>query len=781
MIIPLQKMLRNNFIKLSSTLSLVCSLSLISTGLSAQNYVATNYGYMLLNQTPNGIYKIKKSKINPAIDSTLSNIGWRDVVTNRDVPYDIENPDNPHKYTNLKGAELISVMPNSYCAISDFKKRSNSGMMRFKVDLRLQKGTTATFAAQSNIYIIIEDKKYKPLPSEQLTLNINKNITGEINIPIRKEITKNTNASLYIQVGEDLHRFNLTGRTESKMQELALVPYNPVWYKMPKPEPEEKEEVKKNQQEEEVVKAVKQAEDITNEIKGDLKELLLNLLAELKANKKLTENTKVDVNAEVMPEIKSGGETEYNMKIRYDVQVLNEQLKKLNIDNATEDWASGKYRLKDSQAALQTAGIIKSTIESKIEEYILPGTEVTVKIIGGTDASPFKNTVPYDGAFGEINEAECFVNGAFDYITVTRESGINSNEQLAYLRTLDIRDFMERYIGAFRVANVHYEHFAEVADEVGPEYRRVAVEVTIHNAFQQKYPEIASQKENVYERTAEVDTNIPETDQKANAVAVIIGNTDYKVATGKQGTTKVGPVNYAVNDATTMRDYLIKTIGIPAGNIIFKTNADKSDFDNIFGFNDGEHKLEELISRTGAKEVYFFYSGHGYPFMGEPYLLGVRSNPKSCKEQATSLQDIYKMLGALPVDRINVMTDACFSGQAISMEASATEFVRRPKPDKLAKFVILSAAGEDQYANWYNDKKHGLFSYTLFKAMQDHAKSDLNADGILTFDELYQYISDKNTHGIPYLVKELEGEQVNQDPVIQVSGRINDSFVEYNK
>ena len=186
-----------------------------------------------------------------------------------------------------------------------------------------------------------------------------------------------------------------------------------------------------------------------------------------------------------------------------------------------------------------------------------------------------------------------------------------------------------------------------------------------------------------------------------------------------------------------------------------------------------------MVKRTGAKEVYFFYSGHGYPFMGEPYLLGIRSNPKNCKEQATSLQSIYRTLGALPVEKVNVITDACFSGQEISMEASATEFARRPKPDKLAKFVILSAASEEQYANWYKDKKHGLFSYVLFKAMQDKERSDLNGDGVLTFDELYKYLADNQEYGVPYLAKELEGEQVRQNPVIQVSVRAKDAFVKY--
>lgn len=729
---------------------------------------------------PSGIYAQKKSAINPSLDKTLLNVGWRGTPTNAEELFEVNNPNNPKRTTNLKGAELISVMPNSYCSIGKFSRKSKRGMMSFDIDARLQKGVSTIISAEKDIYVEIEGKRFYALPSDAINLEVGKNIRGTINIPIRKSIKKERTATLYVQIGEDKHRFDILGKSDIKYQELADVPYNPIWNEYKAPEPP-KEQIVKNEQKEEVVKAVKQAEDITNEIKGDLKKSLENLLAELKANKKLTDNTKVDVNAEVMPEIKDGGAVEYNMKVRYDVQVINEHLKKINIENTTEDWGAGKYRLKDSQAALQTAGIIKSTIESKLEEYIIPGTEVTVKIIGGTDASPFKNTVPYDGAFGEIRDAECFVNGGFNFITVTKETGINTNEQLAYLRTLDIKDFMKRYIGAFRVANVHYEHFAEVADEVGAEYRRVAVEVTVHNAFQNKYPELAALKENVYERTSEVDKNIPETGNKVNAVAVIIGNTDYKVATGKQGTTKVGPVNYAVNDATTMKEYLVKTIGVPADNIIFKTNADKNDFDKVFGFNESQSELASLVEKTGAKEVYFFYSGHGYPFMGEPYLLGIRSNPKSCKEQATSLQDIYKMLGNLPVEKVNVITDACFSGQAISMEASATEFVRRPKPDKLAKFVILSAAGEDQYANWYNDKKHGLFSYTLFKAMQNKEKSDLDGNGILTFDELYKYLSDNQEHGVPYLVRELEGEQVKQDPVIQVSKRVNESFVEYNK
>ena len=63
--------------------------------------------------------------------------------------------------------------------------------------------------------------------------------------------------------------------------------------------------------------------------------------------------------------------------------------------------------------------------------------------------------------------------------------------------------------------------------------------------------------------------------------------------------------------------------------------------------------------------------------------------------------------------------------------------------------------------------------------MQNKTQSDLNGDGTLTFDELYKYLSDEQATGVPYLVKELEGEQVHQNPVLQVSARAKDTFIKY--
>jgi len=61
-----------------------------------------------------------------------------------------------------------------------------------------------------------------------------------------------------------------------------------------------------------------------------------------------------------------------------------------------------------------------------------------------------------------------------------------------------------------------------------------------------------------------------------HAVAVIIGNMNYN-------NKDIPPVNFAISDATRVKECLIRTFGYRTGNIIFKTNATKGIFENTFG------------------------------------------------------------------------------------------------------------------------------------------------------------------------------------------------------
>ena len=305
-------------------------------------------------------YAQKSSSVNPVKTSILPNVGWRDVKSDMEKPFDVNDPNWPQLDTNVRVNDLISVCPNSFCVVSNFGRKSNRGMMTFVLEVKLQKGSSLLFNADKNVRLTLDGATYKALPSSKMNLIPGKSLKGEVNIPIRKSLKGRRTATLLIQVGDDLHRFELAGSGGGRTQELALVPYNPTWMASEK---KKNENLETRQRVEEVKKAVKKAEDVTKDIKDDLKEMLATAIALLRANNQLTENTKVDVNAEVMPEVRKDGAVEYNMKVRYDVQVVSDYVKKMNISQATEDWPAGKYRLKDSQAALQTAGIIKTTVE----------------------------------------------------------------------------------------------------------------------------------------------------------------------------------------------------------------------------------------------------------------------------------------------------------------------------------------------------------------------------------------------------------------------------------
>lgn len=134
------------------------------------------------------VYGQKYSSINPIKTSVLPNVGWRDIKSDKEISFDMNNPSWPKITANLKQKDLISVLPESYCVISDFGKKPNRGMMTFLLEVKLQKGDDISFDAAQNIILEIEGKTYKALPSKTLNLTKGKALKGEINIPLRKSL-----------------------------------------------------------------------------------------------------------------------------------------------------------------------------------------------------------------------------------------------------------------------------------------------------------------------------------------------------------------------------------------------------------------------------------------------------------------------------------------------------------------------------------------------------------------------------------------------------------------
>lgn len=240
------------------------------------------------------------------------------------------------------------------------------------------------------------------------------------------------------------------------------------------------------------------------------------------------------------------------------------------------------------------------------------------------------------------------------------------------------------------------------------------------------------------------------------AFAVVIGNRNYR---------NVNNIDYAINDAKSIKKYLIDVMGYREGNIFLIKNATQSDFALYFGKEkDYKGKLYNAV-KEGRSDVFIYYSGHGAPGLKDRkgYFVPVEADPQYIKLAGYAAEVFYENLSKLPAKSITVVLDACFSGANIFDNISPI-FVEINNPViKLKNGVVISSSQGRQVSSWYNEKKHGLFTYFFLKAIHNK-NADYDKDDRLTFDEIFRFISD-NSEGVPYYARRIHG--VEQTPTIQ--------------
>ncbi len=261
----------------------------------------------------------------------------------------------------------------------------------------------------------------------------------------------------------------------------------------------------------------------------------------------------------------------------------------------------------------------------------------------------------------------------------------------------------------------------------------------------------------------DVDVNIPKTAMsRPNAIAVVIGNRNYQ-------NKDIPCVEYANRDAMVMNEYLITTLGFKPGNIIYKTDISKAGFEAIFGnFRNYKGRLYNYV-KPGLSEVFIFYSGHGAPDPNtqKGYFLPVDCEPDAIMLNGYPLDIFYSNLSKIQAKQIVVVLDACFSGGSSPGEmlvGSASPALIKVKNTLLASSntSVLASSKADQISSWYNEKRHGLFTYFFLKALSGEA--DSNNDMNVTITEIYEYVSSKS-EGVPYWARRLYNGRI-QEPVL---------------
>ena len=108
-----------------------------------------------------------------------------------------------------------------------------------------------------------------------------------------------------------------------------------------------------------------------------------------------------------------------------------------------------------------------------------------------------------------------------------------------------------------------------------------------------------------------------------------------------------------------------------------------------------------------------------------------------------SLSRLYEELARLNARSVTVFLDACFSGLTrdnAALLAGARPLVLSVENPVLASenMIVFAAASGSQISSSYPEKKHGLFTYFLLKALRGDADED--GDGVVTVEEAEAYI-----------------------------------------
>ena len=283
------------------------------------------------------------------------------------------------------------------------------------------------------------------------------------------------------------------------------------------------------------------------------------------------------------------------------------------------------------------------------------------------------------------------------------------------------------------------------------------------------YQKDEEEKEEIVVGKSDVDINIPENKiEKPSAFAVVIGNANYQ---------RTKNVNYAINDAQTIKKYLIDALGYKEGNIFYIENATKSNFETYFGTEKNpQGKLYNNL-QPEKSDVFIYYAGHGAPSIKDKkgYFIPVDCDPQYIEQGGYSLDLFYANLAKLPAKSITCIIDACFSGAEIYEDISPIVVTVTNPLLQIKDCVVLSSSAGSQVSSWYNEEQHGLFTYFFLKALKDKDKSDKNKDNKLTYQEIYDYISN-NVEGVPYHARKLHN--VEQTPTIEGTGK-DKIFIEY--
>lgn len=230
--------------------------------------------------------------------------------------------------------------------------------------------------------------------------------------------------------------------------------------------------------------------------------------------------------------------------------------------------------------------------------------------------------------------------------------------------------------------------------------------------------------------------------KKEEVWAVVIGINRYK---------NFPTLRYSVNDAREFYRYLVEVNRVPQ--------------DHVWLLLDEEATLDKLRSTLGTQlrrqagrddMVIIYLAGHGTTERDasspdgdglEKYILPHNADPKDLYASAMPMSEVARIFNRISSERLVFISDTCYSGASGGRTVpvlGARGNVSGAFLDRLSQGrgrVILTASDANEVSVEKDELQHGVFTFYLLEALT--GKGDLDGNGIITFDEVYRYVSSK--------------------------------------
>ena len=207
-----------------------------------------------------------------------------------------------------------------------------------------------------------------------------------------------------------------------------------------------------------------------------LQEIRRKVVDEAKHNDLISNHTNISVDSRIVPDFNADGKRILNYEVNFTYQVDPEF-------SASEDFPPGKYTIEESGAANAMLQIVKEAFEGDFAQYLKNGKKLKVIISGTADATPIIRTIPYDGSYGDFENEPIYENGSLTAVSVSKDSGVKENRQLAFLRAQGVKNYLENNVANLANMNTDYTFKVDVTEGKGSEFRRITTNFIFVDVF----------------------------------------------------------------------------------------------------------------------------------------------------------------------------------------------------------------------------------------------------------------------------------------------------------